>query len=118
MCKSAERAQTPTNSIVRNTADKGSKQATDSPFRFLLEDRLCEICDKHYNQLLPIMEKKVLQKKLQEKKGQKKAEAKSGHHVQRHLPLPKPERLPQTQAQRIKIPPAEEALLAPRCSPN
>ncbi|GJV19087.1 hypothetical protein Tco_1368107 [Tanacetum coccineum] len=64
MSKSAERAQTPANSVVRNTAGKGSKQATEGPPGFLPEDRLREICEKHYNQILPIMAEKVHQEKL------------------------------------------------------
>ncbi|GJS56649.1 hypothetical protein Tco_0651433 [Tanacetum coccineum] len=64
MSKSAEHAQTPANSAVRNTAGKGSKQPTESNSRFLLEDRLCEICEKHYDQILPIMAEKVHQEKL------------------------------------------------------
>nr|GEV14223.1 reverse transcriptase domain-containing protein [Tanacetum cinerariifolium] len=46
MRKSTERAQTPTNSVVRNIAAKGSKEATDGPHGFLPEDRLCESCEK------------------------------------------------------------------------
>ncbi|GKA18512.1 reverse transcriptase domain-containing protein [Tanacetum coccineum] len=65
MSKSAERAQMPANSVIRNTAGKGSKQATEGPQGFLLEDRLREICEKHYNQILPIMIEKVHQEKLQ-----------------------------------------------------
>ncbi|GJU18002.1 reverse transcriptase domain-containing protein [Tanacetum coccineum] len=66
MSKSAERAPTPADSIVRNTAGKGSKQATDGPPAFLPEERLREICEKHYNQLLPIM----AEKKRRSKKGE------------------------------------------------
>nr|GEU52069.1 reverse transcriptase domain-containing protein [Tanacetum cinerariifolium] len=58
MSKSALRAQTPANSIVWNTVGKGSKQAIDGPLGFLPEDRLHKICEKHYNQLLPIMAEK------------------------------------------------------------
>ncbi|GKG50649.1 hypothetical protein Tco_0538773, partial [Tanacetum coccineum] len=65
MRKSAERAPTPADSIVRNTTGKGSKQATYGPLGFLPEERLREICEKHYNQLLPIMAEKVHQEKLQ-----------------------------------------------------
>ncbi|GJV85764.1 reverse transcriptase domain-containing protein [Tanacetum coccineum] len=53
MSKSAERAQMPANFVLRNTAGKGSKQATEGPQGFLLEDRLQEICEKHYNQICP-----------------------------------------------------------------
>ncbi|GJR70403.1 hypothetical protein Tco_0016468 [Tanacetum coccineum] len=45
---------------------KGSKQATDGNPGFLPKDRLCEICEKHYNQILPIMAEKVHQEKLKE----------------------------------------------------
>ncbi|GJX34121.1 hypothetical protein Tco_0245678 [Tanacetum coccineum] len=65
MSKSAERAQMPANSIFRNTTGKGSKQATDGPPGFLPEDRLRKICEKHYNQPLPIMAENVHQEKLQ-----------------------------------------------------
>ncbi|GJV07403.1 hypothetical protein Tco_1345059 [Tanacetum coccineum] len=78
MSKSAERAQTPANSIVRNTAGKESKQATDGPPGFLPEDRFREICEKHYNQLLPIMaEKKEGGKKGGVKGGKKTKESES-----------------------------------------
>ncbi|GJS38465.1 reverse transcriptase domain-containing protein [Tanacetum coccineum] len=62
MSKSPERAQTPAWSIIRNTTGKGSKQATDGPPGFLSEDRPREIFEKHYNQLLPIMEEKTKEK--------------------------------------------------------
>ncbi|GJR05612.1 reverse transcriptase domain-containing protein [Tanacetum coccineum] len=65
MSKSAERAQTSANSIVRNTTDKGSKEVTEGPPGFLPDDRLREICEKHYNQILPIMAEKVHKEKLQ-----------------------------------------------------
>ncbi|GJU67667.1 hypothetical protein Tco_1253926 [Tanacetum coccineum] len=45
-------------------AGKGSKQATDGSPGFFPEDRLCEICEKHYDQILPIMAEKVHQEKL------------------------------------------------------
>ncbi|GJY39900.1 hypothetical protein Tco_0426264 [Tanacetum coccineum] len=66
MSKSAERAQMPANSIVRNTAGKGSKQATDGPLGFLPEDRL----------------QKVHQEKLQGKEGPEKG----GSQVQAPCP--------------------------------
>ncbi|GJW63622.1 hypothetical protein Tco_0115506 [Tanacetum coccineum] len=66
MSKSAECAPTPTDSIVRNTTFKGRKQATDGPPGFLPEERLREICEKHYSQLLPIMAEKVHLEKLQD----------------------------------------------------
>ncbi|GJY62806.1 hypothetical protein Tco_0464266 [Tanacetum coccineum] len=58
----AKHAQTPANSVVRNTASKGSKQATEGHPGFLPEDRLREICEKHYNQILPIMAEKTKEK--------------------------------------------------------
>ncbi|GJX13811.1 hypothetical protein Tco_0205569 [Tanacetum coccineum] len=64
MSKSTEHAQTPANSAVKNTADKGSKQPTDGNSGSLPEDQLREICEKHYNRILPIMEEKVHQEKL------------------------------------------------------
>nr|GEV88114.1 nucleotide-binding alpha-beta plait domain-containing protein [Tanacetum cinerariifolium] len=64
MSNSAERTQMPANSVVRNTAGKGSKQATDGNPGFLPEDRLREICEKHYNKILPIIAEKVHQEKL------------------------------------------------------
>ncbi|GKA63625.1 hypothetical protein Tco_0763231 [Tanacetum coccineum] len=62
MSKSAKLAPTPTDSVVRNTAGKGSKQTTDDP---MPDEKLHEFCDKHYNQLLPLMAEKVHQEKLQ-----------------------------------------------------
>ncbi|GKC22964.1 reverse transcriptase domain-containing protein [Tanacetum coccineum] len=50
MSKSAERAKTPVNSIVRNTADKGSKEVTEGPPGFLPDDKLREICEKTLQQ--------------------------------------------------------------------
>ncbi|GJY29062.1 hypothetical protein Tco_0404829 [Tanacetum coccineum] len=40
MSKSVERAPTPADSIVRNTAGKGSKQTTDGPPSFMLDEKL------------------------------------------------------------------------------
>ncbi|GJS00515.1 hypothetical protein Tco_0317023 [Tanacetum coccineum] len=68
MSKSAERAQKLANSIVQNTTRKGSKQATDGPLGFLLEDKLCKIWEKHYNQLLPIMAEKFHQENSKQNK--------------------------------------------------
>ncbi|GKA36296.1 hypothetical protein Tco_0722787 [Tanacetum coccineum] len=65
MSKLAEHAQTPANSVVRNMAGKGSKQATDGNSGHLPEDKLWEICEKHYNQILPVMAEKVHQEILQ-----------------------------------------------------
>ncbi|GJX57063.1 reverse transcriptase domain-containing protein [Tanacetum coccineum] len=56
----------PANSVVWNTAGKGSKQATNSNPEYLPEDKLWEICKKHYNQMLPIMAEKVYKEKLQD----------------------------------------------------
>ncbi|GJR68085.1 hypothetical protein Tco_0417254 [Tanacetum coccineum] len=64
MSKSTEHAQTPVNPAVRNTADKGSKQPTYGNSGSLPEDQLREICEKHYNRILPIMAEKVHQEKL------------------------------------------------------
>ncbi|GKB80900.1 DOG1-like protein 4 [Tanacetum coccineum] len=58
----SKRAPTPADSVVRNTAGKGSKQTTDGP---MPDEKLHEFYDKHYNQLLPLMAKKVHQEKLQ-----------------------------------------------------
>ncbi|GKA39366.1 hypothetical protein Tco_0731917 [Tanacetum coccineum] len=44
---------------------KGSKQAAEGNSEYLPEDKLREICEKHYNQILPIMTKKVHREKLQ-----------------------------------------------------
>ncbi|GKD22840.1 hypothetical protein Tco_1224543, partial [Tanacetum coccineum] len=66
MSISEECAQMPANSIVQNTAGKGRKQTTDGPPGLLPEDRLREIRDKQYNQLLTIMAEKVHHEKLQD----------------------------------------------------
>ncbi|GJV38365.1 hypothetical protein Tco_1410842 [Tanacetum coccineum] len=85
---------------------------------FLPEDRLREICDKHYNQLLPMIAEKVHPKKLQEKKGPEKG----GSQVQ--APCPKALTTPNARASSPdsgmtdQDPLAKEALLAPRCSPD
>ncbi|GKD61403.1 hypothetical protein Tco_1298912 [Tanacetum coccineum] len=65
MSQLANQVQTPANSAVRNTADKGSKQTPSSNSECLPADKLREICEKHYNQILPIMAEKVQQEKLQ-----------------------------------------------------
>ncbi|GKF12115.1 hypothetical protein Tco_0050041 [Tanacetum coccineum] len=65
MSRSADQAQTPVNSAVRNTAGKGSKQAADGDSEYLPEDKLREICEKHYNQILPITTEKVRRENLQ-----------------------------------------------------
>ncbi|GKC93353.1 hypothetical protein Tco_1158795 [Tanacetum coccineum] len=65
MSQSAERAQMPANSMVRNAADKGSKAPTNGPSEPLPDDKLREICEKHYNQIMPITAEKVHQEKLQ-----------------------------------------------------
>ncbi|GKF28679.1 hypothetical protein Tco_0095021, partial [Tanacetum coccineum] len=64
MSRSAGQAYTPANSVVRNTAGKGSKQAINEDFGYLPEDKLQEIFKKHYNQILPIMTEKVHKEKL------------------------------------------------------
>ncbi|GJS13202.1 reverse transcriptase domain-containing protein [Tanacetum coccineum] len=65
MSQPANPAQTPTNSAVQNTTGKGSKQTPDNNPGYLPTDKLREICEKHYNQILPIMVEKVHQEKLQ-----------------------------------------------------
>ncbi|GJU05749.1 hypothetical protein Tco_1122179 [Tanacetum coccineum] len=65
MSQSANQAQTSANSIVRNRAGKGSKQTPGSNSECLPTDKLRETCEKHYNQILPIMAEKVHQEKLQ-----------------------------------------------------
>ncbi|GJR93867.1 hypothetical protein Tco_0266041 [Tanacetum coccineum] len=64
MSKSTKHAQTPANSVVWNIAGKGSKQETDGDPGYLPEDKLREVCKKHYNQIPPIMaEQRRLMKK-------------------------------------------------------
>nr|GEV20340.1 reverse transcriptase domain-containing protein [Tanacetum cinerariifolium] len=65
MSEPVEQAQTPANSAVQDMSGKGSKQATEDKPGYLLEDRLQEICEKHYNQILPIMAEKVHKEKIQ-----------------------------------------------------
>nr|GEV53888.1 reverse transcriptase domain-containing protein [Tanacetum cinerariifolium] len=65
MSQSAEHAQTPANFMVRNTARKERKAPINGPSKLLPNDKLCKICKKHYNQILPIMAEKVHQGKLQ-----------------------------------------------------
>ncbi|GKD75332.1 hypothetical protein Tco_1333614 [Tanacetum coccineum] len=65
MSQPADQTQTPADSAVRNTVGKRSKQAPDSNPGYLPADKLQKICEKHYNQILPIMAKKVHQEKLQ-----------------------------------------------------
>ncbi|GKB19995.1 hypothetical protein Tco_0853918 [Tanacetum coccineum] len=62
MRKSLEHTPTLADSIVRNTSEKGSKQTTDGP---MPDEKLHELCDKIYNQLLPLMAERVHQEKLQ-----------------------------------------------------
>ncbi|GKA99976.1 hypothetical protein Tco_0827970 [Tanacetum coccineum] len=66
MSEPAEQAQTRANSVVRNTTCKWSKQATDGNPGYLPMDKLQKICEKHYNQILPIMAKKVHKVKIQD----------------------------------------------------
>ncbi|GJS73365.1 hypothetical protein Tco_0706206 [Tanacetum coccineum] len=65
MSQPSKQNPTPANFAVRNTVGKGSKQTPDSDPGHLPADKLREICDKHYNQILPIMAEKVHQEKLQ-----------------------------------------------------
>nr|GEX49186.1 reverse transcriptase domain-containing protein [Tanacetum cinerariifolium] len=65
MSQPANPTHTPAISSVRNTAGKGSKQTPSSNSGCLPTDKLREICEKHYNQILPIMAEKVHQEKLQ-----------------------------------------------------
>ncbi|GJZ84827.1 hypothetical protein Tco_0650166 [Tanacetum coccineum] len=65
MSRSADQAQTPANFTVRNIAGKRSKQAVDGDSEYLPEDKLQEICEKHYNQILPVITEKVHREKLQ-----------------------------------------------------
>ncbi|GJW03010.1 reverse transcriptase domain-containing protein [Tanacetum coccineum] len=44
---------------------KGSKQAAEGDSEYLPEDKLQEICEKHYKQILPIMTEKLHREKLQ-----------------------------------------------------
>ncbi|GJV34948.1 hypothetical protein Tco_1407425 [Tanacetum coccineum] len=81
MSQPAEQAQTPANSAVCNTAGKGSKQVTDENPEYLPTDRLREICDKHYDQILPLMAEKVHQEKLQEDGGPKRREEQAPSHL-------------------------------------
>nr|GEX25586.1 hypothetical protein [Tanacetum cinerariifolium] len=65
MSKSTDHVSTLDGSAVRNTTGKGIKQTLDGPPGFMPDDKHREFCDKHYNQLLPLMAKKVHQEKLQ-----------------------------------------------------
>nr|GEU84863.1 ADP,ATP carrier protein 1, mitochondrial-like [Tanacetum cinerariifolium] len=65
MSQPANPAHTPANSAIRNTTGKGSKQTPDSNSGCLPADKLRKICEKHYNQILPIMAEKAHQEKLQ-----------------------------------------------------
>nr|GEV45522.1 hypothetical protein [Tanacetum cinerariifolium] len=58
MSKSVEHALTLKDFVVRNTTGKGSKPTTDGPPGFMPDKKLCEFCDKRYNQLLPLMVEK------------------------------------------------------------
>ncbi|GJV73504.1 hypothetical protein Tco_1493499, partial [Tanacetum coccineum] len=59
MSQSAKPAHTLANFAVRNATGKGSKQTLDSNSGCIPADKLREICEKHYNQILPIMAEKV-----------------------------------------------------------
>ncbi|GJZ40640.1 hypothetical protein Tco_0587526 [Tanacetum coccineum] len=65
MSQPANPTHTLANSAVRNIAGKGSKQTPDSNPGCLPADKLREICERHYNQILPIMAEKVHQEKFQ-----------------------------------------------------
>nr|GEV90901.1 transposase (putative), gypsy type [Tanacetum cinerariifolium] len=65
MSKSTNHVPTPDGSVIRNTTGKGSKRTLDGPPTFMPNDKLREFCDKHYNQLLPLMAEKVHEEKLQ-----------------------------------------------------
>ncbi|GJY01569.1 hypothetical protein Tco_0359721 [Tanacetum coccineum] len=65
MSRSTDQAQMPANSVIWNTAGKGSRQAIDGDPGYLPEDKLREICEKHYNIILPIMTEKVHKENLQ-----------------------------------------------------
>nr|GEW81296.1 reverse transcriptase domain-containing protein [Tanacetum cinerariifolium] len=58
MSKSVNHVPTPNGYVVRNTAEKGSKQTLDGPPGFVPDVDLREFCDKHYDQLLPLMAEK------------------------------------------------------------
>nr|GEX88378.1 reverse transcriptase domain-containing protein [Tanacetum cinerariifolium] len=82
--KSSDQAQIPANFVVRNTGGKWSKQAADGDSEYLPEDKLWEICEKHHNQILPIMTEKIHREMLQEK-------AKPDHCTKGHPSLTKHE---------------------------
>ena len=65
MSKPAGSGSTPTQeqSTVRNTLGKEKSQEANEP---LPDAALREFCDKHYDQLLPLMAKKVHQEKLRQ----------------------------------------------------
>ncbi|GKD62136.1 hypothetical protein Tco_1299645 [Tanacetum coccineum] len=50
--------------VVHDTARKESGQLHDFPAEYVQEDVVCDFCDKHYNQLLPMIAEKVYQEKL------------------------------------------------------
>ncbi|GJZ54110.1 hypothetical protein Tco_0608995 [Tanacetum coccineum] len=64
MSKSANRVSpTPDGSVIRNTKGTRSKQTLDGRPRFKPEE-VIQFCDKHYNQLLPLMAENVHHEKL------------------------------------------------------
>ncbi|GJS02241.1 reverse transcriptase domain-containing protein [Tanacetum coccineum] len=70
--------------------EKGSKQTTDGPPGFMLDDKLRMFCDKHYNQLLPPMAEKVHQEKLQRVQARlSESENDRGGHWKPRLKKPK-----------------------------
>ncbi|GJX28985.1 hypothetical protein Tco_0237064 [Tanacetum coccineum] len=110
MSKSTERAQTPANSVVRNTASKGSKQATEEKVHQeelqAVQTRLTY--GESSRQKAQTKEKTQLSESEscdKKKKNQEKAKSKPGHHVQKHSSWSKPERLFQTKARGIKFHP-------------
>ncbi|GJY08732.1 hypothetical protein Tco_0375786 [Tanacetum coccineum] len=56
MNKQAEQTEMPA------TASKGRKQATDGNLGYLPEDKLWEICEKHYNQICPSWQRRFKKK--------------------------------------------------------
>nr|GEX24464.1 retrovirus-related Pol polyprotein from transposon TNT 1-94 [Tanacetum cinerariifolium] len=60
MSKSANHVSpTPDRSAVQNTTGRGRKQMLDGPPGFMPKEVICEFCDKHCNQLLPLKAEKA-----------------------------------------------------------
>ncbi|GKA11806.1 reverse transcriptase domain-containing protein [Tanacetum coccineum] len=68
MSEQAELNPTPPTPAVRNTVGKGKEQTSKNSERHASDAALQEYCDKHYNQLLPIIDEKVHQEKMQQEK--------------------------------------------------